>query len=229
MPIATNTFFGREKQLCTMIDVLDPLKPGPKRIILYGMPGSGKTQLALRYTEKHQSLFSSIFWINASTPDSASTSFSEAAALIVRSWPTKDLPIPYQGSDDRRRVVSRLRSTRYTQWLLVIDSVDDIYGRDFTEYLPGPDCQHGSIIITSARKEVAGILGMKGEEIGSLDPHNGQQLLLARISQSTASSVPGMSAEGKYSFHSEALPSHIYQTRMLPKRLRKNLTAFRWQ
>lgn len=170
-----------------MVDLLDPTKSGQKGMVLYGMPGSGKTQLALQYVERHHKLFTSIFWITASSPETASSSFSEAAALISSAWPIKDLPSPYQEHDDRQRVVSRLRSTLYQNWLLVIDSADDIHGRNFTNYVP--ICQHGSIIVTSTRKEAADIFRMENQEIGSLDPYNGQQLLLARLhSMRTATS-----------------------------------------
>lgn len=127
LPIATYSFFGQEAELRAMEEALHPQKAGQRGFVLYGLPGSDKTQLALRYVDKHPSLFS---------PEIAASSFSDAAALISAAWPTTDLPIPYQGPHDQRRVVSRLRSTIHKSWLLVIDSADDIYGQDFTQYIP---------------------------------------------------------------------------------------------
>lgn len=61
LPIFTNTFVGRERELKAMEGSLNPGKPGQKGMVLYGMPGAGKSQLALRYVEKHRKLFTCIF------------------------------------------------------------------------------------------------------------------------------------------------------------------------
>ena len=196
LPIATNTFFGRESELSSIMDLLDPAKIGQKGMVIYGMPGSGKTQLALRYIERHHNVFTSVFWITASSPETASSSFSEAAALITSAWPPMDLPNPYRDHDDRQRVISRLRSTLHRNWLLIIDSADDVYGQDFTQYIP--TCQHGSILVTSTRKEAVEVFGMESQEIGSLDPKDSQQLLLSRLRNTrihTSSALP-ISIEG---------------------------------
>ncbi|KAH8881765.1 TPR-like protein [Thozetella sp. PMI_491] len=211
LPIATNTFFGREPELSVMIDVLTPQTKGSgqKRMVLYGMPGTGKTQLALQYVERNRNSFTSIFWITASSPEATSTSFSEAAALISSVWPM-DLPNPYTGQDDRQRVVSRLRSTLHRDWLLIIDSADDIHGQDFRQFVP--DCNYGSILVTSTRREAIELFGMESMEISSLDPKNGQQLLLARLqntkipmSSALSGSRDGMQSTG-YSHTTLTMP-----------------------
>ncbi|KAK4031373.1 hypothetical protein C8A01DRAFT_21392, partial [Parachaetomium inaequale] len=179
LPIATNTFVGRKRELKAMGEALDPRKPGQKGMVLYGLPGVGKSQLALRYIDTHRELFTSIFWITASSPESTSSSFSEAARLISSSWPGKDVPNPYAGQDDQKMVLSRLRCTRHTSWLLVIDSADDLQGQDFTQCVPA--CPYGSFLVTSTRREATVVFGKESQEIGSLDPESGQLLLTARL------------------------------------------------
>jgi hypothetical protein len=196
LPISTSTFVGREDELRAMANALDPRKPGQKGLVLYGMPGAGKTQLALHYIEKHHKLFSSIFWITASSAEATSSSFSEAARLVLSSWPSADLPNTYHEQDDQKRVVSRLRSTLHTTWLLVIDSADDLQEQDLTVCVPR--CRHGSVLVTSIRRESVDVFGREGLELGSMDPESGKQLLLARLYKGDKA-APVM-AEGRFPF-----------------------------
>ncbi|KAH6640994.1 P-loop containing nucleoside triphosphate hydrolase protein [Chaetomium tenue] len=192
LPIFTNTFVGRERELKAMEDSLNPGKPGQKGMVLYGMPGAGKSQLALRYVEKHRKLFTSIFWITASSTETTASSFSDAARLISSSWPAADLPNTYYEQDDRKMVVSRLRSTMHKSWLLVIDSADDLQGQDFTQCVP--HCHHGSIIVTSIRREAADVFGMESNEVSNLDPESGKQLFITRLRKGSSEVPTSMEA-----------------------------------
>ncbi|KAH6634743.1 hypothetical protein B0J18DRAFT_406351 [Chaetomium sp. MPI-SDFR-AT-0129] len=179
LPISTNTFVGREQELKVIEDLLNPGKPGQNGVVLYGMPGAGKSQLALRYIEKHRKLFTSIFWITASSTETTSSSFSDAANLISSSWPAGDLPNTYYERDNQKMVISRLRSTIHKSWLLVIDSADDLQGQDLTQCVP--HCHHGSILVTSIRREAADVFDMESQEVASLDPESSKQLFFARL------------------------------------------------
>jgi hypothetical protein len=87
--------------------------------------------------------------------------------------------------------------TLYRNWLLIIDSADNMHEQDFTQYIQ--ICQYGSILVTSTRREAAEVFAMESQEIGSLDPHIGQQLLLTRIhnTRSLASRFPRFSHREK--------------------------------
>ena len=86
MPLSTDTFCGREVELQTMTGALHPAKPGPKAkpkgLVLYGIGGSGKTQLALQYIQTHRNLYKAIVWINASSAQDLQATFAEAADLL---------------------------------------------------------------------------------------------------------------------------------------------------
>lgn len=76
-------FFGRESILTKLEECLKPNKSGRQRsIALYGLGGSGKTQIALEYTYRHLSEYHSIIWILADKKEKIDQGFREAAELF---------------------------------------------------------------------------------------------------------------------------------------------------
>ncbi|KAI0834740.1 P-loop containing nucleoside triphosphate hydrolase protein [Hypoxylon sp. FL0890] len=181
LPISTPTFYGRGTQLEKLSSSLEPSCPGRKGIVMFGIGGSGKTQLALQYIKKRKQLYKAVIWINAFTSEQITESFIDAFHLISKLWPAKDLPNPYVGENKVKFVLARLRSTLHRNWLLVIDSADDLHSHNIVQLVP--DSIHGSIIITSTRRDALDILeqhGFSGIEIDKLDDHSGKELLLNR-------------------------------------------------
>ncbi|KAK4995749.1 hypothetical protein LTR66_004489 [Elasticomyces elasticus] len=176
LPTATDVFCGRAIELLAIAQALDPEKPGQKGIVLCGICGSGKTQLVLRHIEQHRQLYTAIIWINASTAQHTMQSFTEAASMISVEWPPRDIPLAYIGSDDWRKVISRLCSTRHTRWLLILDSVDDMNQDNFRRYIPS--CNHGSIVVTSTQSQAPDIFRLRRLEVDRLDLDSGRRLLL---------------------------------------------------
>ena len=178
LPTATDTFYGRGDELLVIAKALDPRTPGQKGIVLCGIGGSGKTQLALRYIKQYQQLYTAVIWINASTTEHTIQSFAETADMVSSNWPLRDLPLTYLGSCNWRKVISRMRSTRYTHWLLVIDGVDDLHQDNFKQYIPS--CQFGSIIVTSTQSRTPEVFQLPRLDVDRLDLDSGRQLLLTR-------------------------------------------------
>ena len=179
LPMITNTFYGRENELCEIRKALDPSRPGRKSLLLLGMGGSGKTQLALRHIQQDGQRYSAILWVNASTTEHARWSFSEAAAITSSSWP-RELPVAYTGpdTDNVLKVIARLRSTRYTNWLMVIDSIDDPEEGQLSRYVPSSE--YGSVLVTSTRHLACnGFRPGKRLAVDGLDPQSSRALILA--------------------------------------------------
>ncbi|RYO97915.1 hypothetical protein DL764_007239 [Monosporascus ibericus] len=177
LPQSTHSFYGRQTELSEIREALDPGQPGRKCVLLCGIGGSGKTQLALRHIEEQGHRYSAIVWINASTKEHASQSLSEAAVEMASRWP-KDLPWTHNRPDasDALKVTSRLRSTVHSKWLLVIDSADDT---KINQYVP--DCNHGSVMVTSTTvRACRGFSPGPGAriDVGGLDLANSRSLLL---------------------------------------------------
>ena len=48
-------------------------------VILHGLGGMGKTQLAITYARRHKEKYTAIFWLNANDEDSLKLSFRDVA------------------------------------------------------------------------------------------------------------------------------------------------------
>ena len=188
LPTTTNTFYGRTAEVRRMQDFLDPERPGQKGVALYGMGGSGKTQLALRFILENYKTFSAVLWVNVSTAEQANQCFSEIADNLASKWLSVDRPSTYAGNVSSKKVISRLRSTKHSRWLLVIDSADDLDSRKYGDYIPS--CEHGSIIITSTQAQTAEVFRMEPVYVAGLDTSSGSELLLARVFDSVAPATP---------------------------------------
>jgi methyl coenzyme M reductase subunit C len=118
-------FIGREPELRDMKSILHPQSDSPgwtrKVLILGGMGGIGKTQLAITYAKRHRHSYSSIFWLNANTEATLNGS--------LRTMANRILPPEKVGKLNDNQVwihisnwLSILDNTR---WLLIFDNHDD--------------------------------------------------------------------------------------------------------
>lgn len=176
IPEKTSRFYGREEELLQIRKSLDPSRPGRKAVFLFGIGGSGKTQLALQHIEQEKSQYSAVVWVNASSREHTDWSFSKAATTIATGWP-RDLPLFHggRGFDNVLYVTSRLRTTCHRKWLLVIDSAD---GPDYNLVNYIPACEFGSVLVTSTESRIFG--GFKPDvsiHVDGLDKKNSLALL----------------------------------------------------
>lgn len=78
-------FFGRTKLLSAIGTALNPRSTTPPKLhslALYGMPGVGKTQSALRYVYQHLEVYRVVLWIAADTEDKILQGFADAAKQL---------------------------------------------------------------------------------------------------------------------------------------------------
>src|SRR5690349_8834610 len=80
-------FIGREAELQKMESILQPQTDSTgsnrKVLILGGMGGIGKTQLAITYAKRRGHLYSSVFWLNAKTEATLNISLRGVANRII--------------------------------------------------------------------------------------------------------------------------------------------------
>jgi hypothetical protein len=144
-------FIGREAELQSMESILQLQSNSPgsirKVLILGGMGGIGKTQLAISYAKRHRHSYSSVLWLNA---NNEATLHNSVRALATRIFPPETIS---RLEDDQVWVyVSNwLSKPDNTQWLLIFDNYDEPDQYQIEKYYPSV-CQ-GSMIITTRRPE----------------------------------------------------------------------------
>ena len=71
-------FVAREEELAEIHRMLRG--DGSRRtVVLHGLGGVGKTQLAIAYAKRHKDNYSAVFWFNIKDEDSLRQSFAKAA------------------------------------------------------------------------------------------------------------------------------------------------------
>jgi NB-ARC domain len=146
-------FVGRETELQGMESILQPQADSPgstrKVLILGGMGGIGKTQVAITYAKRHRHSYSSTFWLNASTEVTLNSSLRAVANRIIPPETVKKL------DDDQVwvHVSNWLSEPDNSRWLLIFDNYDDSNEYKITQY--HPSVAHGSIIITTRQPDRA--------------------------------------------------------------------------
>jgi hypothetical protein len=120
-----------------------------RRVLLSGIGGIGKTQLALAYAESsHHPSYSSAFWFDAASEAAVKDSFKLIANLIFDSHESEAL----KDEETVSRVHQWLSDTRNTGWLLIFDNYDDPDQFKIDQYCP--PASHGEIIITTRRRDL---------------------------------------------------------------------------
>lgn len=160
-------FIGREAEFQDMETLLEPQPDSPssirKVLILGGMGGIGKTQLAITYAKRHRQSYSSIFWLNASTEARLNNSLRASATRILP-------PETVSKLDDNQLqiyVSNWLSNLENAQWLLIFDNHDEPTEYDIKKYYPY--MTQGSIIVTTRLPEALSGSVMyvrKMEEVG---------------------------------------------------------------
>lgn len=143
--MSDNLFIGRDTELERMKNILLPNSNPPLRkvLVLGGMGGIGKTQLAITYTKRHSSSYSSVFWLNATSKVTLHGSLRSIANRILSPETVGKL----DSDEVYVRVSNWLSELDNNRWILILDNYDKPDEYDITKCYPS--VTHGSIIITT--------------------------------------------------------------------------------
>ncbi|KAI1264716.1 kinesin light chain [Xylariaceae sp. FL1019] len=168
-------FVARERELAEMHERLKT--DGRRRVVvLHGLGGMGKTQLAIAYTKRHKDGYSAIFWLNIKDENSLKQSFSRIAQRIKRQHPSaryiSGLDIQSDLDETVEAVKAWLSLSNNSRWLLVYDNYDnpqlpDPSAIDVRKYLP--ESYQGAIIITTRSSQVEIGHAMRMSKLQNLD------------------------------------------------------------
>ena len=187
-------FTGRDRELAEIHKALHGANatiPRPRTVVLYGLGGIGKTQLAVQYAYIRQKDYTSVWWVNASTTQTLSQGFVRIAQQLL-SYHAKTttglkpdsaqiavalgLPpdvVNENGELNSSRditemvvnaIMSWLAAEDNIHWLLIIDNLDDLRNVDVYDFLhPGLS---GSILITSRSRDTCRFgIGLEVQEV----------------------------------------------------------------
>lgn len=168
-------FVGRDGCLRELHEYLSAPQTSEKSriVVLHGMGGQGKTQMAVKYIKDHQLEYQHVIWIDGTSKLTAQKSFIEAAAIFGSGTGGDKNP-----EESIYAVLEILRAFgREATWLLVFDNLDDpdeTYMNQVASWIP--HARFGSVIITT-RLRTWQIDGAKTIGISSLSKADAMQLL----------------------------------------------------
>ena len=175
-----NNFTGRDRELAEIHKALhctDATISHRRVMVLHGLGGIGKTQLAIQYAHIHQKDYTSVWWINASTTQTLSQGFLGIAQQLLSYYAKKTtgglkpdnaqmaaaLGLPPDVVDQYKLTTSRditeivvnaimewFAAEDNNQWLLIMDNYDDMSVNIYDFLHPR---SLGSILITSRSRD----------------------------------------------------------------------------
>ncbi len=134
---------------------------------LQGMPGVGKTQLALKYAERHRQDYAAGLWVSASSRETLQSGFAALATT---------LNLPEQNEADQEKAVAAVRrwlNTIEQTWLLILDNADE--PELLHEFLPSG---RGHCLLTTRPHDVHVLA--TAERVNAMEPAAGALLLFRR-------------------------------------------------
>ncbi|KZP26516.1 hypothetical protein FIBSPDRAFT_714032, partial [Athelia psychrophila] len=161
----SSCFTGRESELSFIATSFDTFQSDkPTRVVSYGMPGLGKSQLALRHANQAfiAGTYSHIFWVSASTVEKLVQGLAKILVLVNhadRSHPDQDVQLAAV-----RLWLDHSQRHGCRRWLLILDNVTVESIHFLQEHLPRQN-SNGNILITTRTcniaESVANVAGQK--------------------------------------------------------------------
>lgn len=170
LPSPRNPFFtGREDILEAMHQHLSTgeARALTSSFVLHGLGGVGKTQIALEYAYRYALEYTAIFWINAETSESITSSYLSMAALL-------GLPAHRESDQDQTLAAVRGWLSSHRHWLLIWDNIEDLDA--LSPFLP--PARQGAMLFTT-RRQTLGTLAV-GMELQPMKEAEAMLFLLRR-------------------------------------------------
>ncbi|EWZ30420.1 hypothetical protein FOZG_15909 [Fusarium oxysporum Fo47] len=158
LPLSRNKNFVGRQEVISQLQQLLFTDPDGQRVVLVGLGGVGKTQIALQLAhivkkEDQADRDYSVIWM----PALSMASFEQACSKMISKF-----GIEQTNEENPKETFKRfLSSEKVGKWFLIIDNADNIetlYGKaeaagGINQFIP--DCEHGYILYTTRSREVA--------------------------------------------------------------------------
>ncbi|KAJ7254294.1 P-loop containing nucleoside triphosphate hydrolase protein, partial [Mycena rebaudengoi] len=178
-PPPSRIFHGRRDILAKMQDYFAQDIGNKHVCLLYGLGGSGKTQIALQFLHETQSnRFIDVFFLDASTADTIQAGLNNIA--LTRSI----------GRDHNDAL--RWLASCHNEWLLIYDNADDPKLNLFNFF---PQSSRGNILITSRNPQLCLHAPDAHHRISDLEEETAVQLLLISAAEPASSETERLATE----------------------------------
>jgi transcriptional regulator with XRE-family HTH domain len=170
LPFRRNPFFTGRANILSQLHTYfqqDRESVWQPMIAICGLPGLGKTQVAIEYAYRFTSEYQAVFWVQADAPGLLLESFLALASVF-------DLPI--QGAADQASMLAAIKEWLRTHinWLLIFDNVEE--PESIHNFLPTFFTGH---VLLTTRTQFMGTLA-HCINIKILSPEEGALFLLRR-------------------------------------------------
>lgn len=173
-PIAVSHFVGRKDTIARIQHHLTTHKHSQPRVVIRGIGGQGKTQLAFKIADDlyNTGQAHSVIWADASSKASASKSFETICNRIHQNIPLPDNP-------ERKIEITKDTMAAWTKpWLLVLDNYDNPGG--FPDLFGFVSLNANALVLITTRNAHVARQATLFEDIPGLDANSAVDLLIKR-------------------------------------------------
>lgn len=149
--------------------------PRRSHLIVSGLIGSGKTQLAAQYVSTMREQYGSVLWIDASSSITINDTFEKFSSRMP---PSERRGSPVEDVIEWLEYGQGVNSS----WIMIFDGLPGVYDFeksddfDIRDYLPV--CNHGHILLTTRASDLHLRLGYPNIHLGGLDDSAGSKIIL---------------------------------------------------
>ncbi|KAL7904346.1 hypothetical protein GGI35DRAFT_472426 [Trichoderma velutinum] len=122
-------FIARDKELTKMQEALQGAVERRRVVVLHGLGGIGKTQLAIEYAHRHCGDYSTSVWLDARDETTINEGFTQLAERILSYDPSVDGISMAVESQDQGNIVAAVKrwfdKSANNGWLIIYDNYDN--------------------------------------------------------------------------------------------------------
>ncbi|KAG9074011.1 hypothetical protein FS749_014471, partial [Ceratobasidium sp. UAMH 11750] len=161
-PPPSPNFTGRVNVLGKMLEYFTKPSDVQHSFVLYGLGGSGKTQIARMFIKNNKNLFSEVYPVDATSAQTIELDFKNIARAKNAGETIEDAFYWLKANE--------------SNWIILYDNADDAR-LDLRRYFP--DCPHGNLLITTRNKNfIAYARGPRSDyAVSGLSPEDALDLL----------------------------------------------------
>ena len=158
--ISNSFFVGRARELELLHQYLTTANNvTQRRVVIFGVGGSGKTEIALNYALQHTTEYSAIFFVNAKEMQTLRADYVDIARHLdlAEALPLGDADVAKDVAkqDAAIAAVKQWFVEQEGGWLLIFDNADEVDGLTVQEFIP--PTRKGHVILTSQDRRKASL------------------------------------------------------------------------